>query len=163
MAKQEIEKEKVVTPVQGAEGATDNQESTDTEIVQTPQDSETGNAPDNAPDWAIKLMESNQAVIDSNNEVIESIGEFKEGATDLVEEIFKAYEGGTSEPKMEKLKSVKQPVKVNAKAKYVVCEGKRFADKDNPSFIYEAGHNVSKLATERLQSLLEQGIIEEAK
>lgn len=163
MAKKEVEKEKVTTPALGAEGNTETKGAKETESTETVETTKTSNAVEEAvPEWVVNLLEANQAVIESNNEVIASIGEFKEGATDLVEDIVKLHQEGNPDAIVSLPKTAKYSVKVKPETKYVVCKGKKFADKDDPSFIYEAGHNVSKLATERLQTLLEQGIIEEA-
>lgn len=165
MAKKDEVKEKVVTPAQGAEGTTENQEAKGTGSTETDVTTETIDIVEEvAPEWAVKLLESNQAVIDSNNVVVEAVSDFKENASNVVRDILETANSASKGEKIAaKVEQSKKPkVEVNKESKYVVREGKRFADKDDPSFIYEAGYNVSSLATERLQALLEQGIIEEA-
>ncbi len=163
MAEKEDKKEKVVTPAQGAEGTTENQGTKETESTEAVETTETSDIVEEVvPEWAAKLLESNQAVIESNEKVIASIEKFKEGAVDLVEDIVKLHQEGNSDAIVSLPKTAKSSAKVKPKAKYVVSKGKKFADKDVPSFIYQEGYNVSKLASERLQSLLDQGIIEEA-
>lgn len=155
MAKQEVNKEKVVTPAQGAEGAIESG-NVGTNVYLT----ETGDL----PEWVSKLLASNQAVIESNQTVIQKIDEFNEGASDVVREIVEtATASGEGKLETKKPEQPKSEVKVNKKAKYVVRKGKRFASKENPAIIYGEGDDVTGLATKRLQTLLERGIIEEAK
>lgn len=164
MDTKEVKDKKVETPAQGAEGTTETKGTEVSELTITGDTIETGIITEEeevTPEWAVKLLESNQAVIDSNKEMIEAIGQFNEGASNVVMEIMATANASSSNQTVEIKKEAVQ-VKVNPKAKYVVCEGKKFADKDDPSFIYEPGYNVSKLGTDRLQNLLSQGIIQEA-
>ncbi|PPK98979.1 hypothetical protein [Parapedobacter indicus] len=109
------------------------------------------------PEWVNQIIESNQRVIDSNNEVIEAIKSFNDNAKDVVRDILHSANGKveTEEKKPE--------VVLNRKAKYVVASGKRFADKESGGIIREAGFDVSSFSPERLRNLLSQGIIEESK
>lgn len=169
MAKKDEVKEKVDTPVLGAEGSTDleketvktdegkNAESEDKEKADTANQDGAGSGEGleddefDAPEWVVALLESNQAVIDSNNELIESIEDLKSFSKGEKSELSRESVGANPD------------VKLNKKAKYVVREGKKFVDIDNPSISYAGGDDVSKLKDDRLLNLLSQGIIEESK
>lgn len=112
---------------------------------------------DTAPDWVAQILQSNEAVIASNEQLIESIGLFRESATDLVKQIVvtgKLYTDPAEETSTE-------PVKTGDGTKYVVSAGKQFQDKHTHHY-YNEGDDVSHLADDRLQRLLSQKIIERA-
>ncbi len=141
MAKKE-EVEKVKDGVQGT-----------LPVTETFQEPDFGDLPEGkelvaeTPQWVNQILESNQRVIDSNNGVIEAVKAFGEPKSFLQ----------AKEPEK------KPEVVVNRKAKYVVGKGKKFADKEAGGVIREAGYEVSKFSPERLENLLSQGLIEEAK
>jgi len=101
------------------------------------------------------ILDSNQAVIDSNNAVLESIQLFNENAKGVVEDILKAAKSDARVEKAEKLKPVE--VSINKKATYVVAKGKKFQSSVSGSIV-EEGTELNGLETERLKSLITQGI-----
>lgn len=119
------------------------------------------------PDWVNEILASNKAVIasnnaviESNNSVVEAIADFRQGASEVVKEIFEAGQkiaaGGQQVAKVE-------PPKIDPKARYVVKAGKKFVDKYDTSVTYSGGHEVTHLEKDRLQNLLSQGTIEAVK
>lgn len=100
---------------------------------------------DEAPEWMKSILDSNAAVIESNEEVLA--------------ELRSLNLGGKSEAVKEK---PAKELKVNLKAKYVVSEGKSFRDSKDFSKEFTAGQEVSHLDEDRLKNLLIQGLIEEA-
>lgn len=147
--------DKVITPAPGAEGATEK------DPVQTPAPAETPAPEPQAavqPDWVQAILDSNAALMASNEAVIAGLESFKEHAADFVEEIAeKASAGSGSEPS--KPKQAKE-VQVDITAEYVVAEGKSFRDKNNISKEFKSGESVSGLDEDRLKNLLNQGLIE---
>lgn len=128
-----------------------------------------------------KVLESNAKLADQNQVVIDLLEDFKENSADFVKKLVE----GTNEknqPIIDSLKSAVDAItvagipsgtgtlsdfkpakiQVNPDSEYVVTAGSSFADKNDITKKYTSGEYVTHLGSERLQSLLDQGLIEEA-
>lgn len=145
--------ENVETPEQGLGATTENAAPANADLHDASGNLDQGEETlleADVPEWVEELLESNQAVVDSNNTLIEALGNFK-------------CSGGSGEAKQNATpETPAKREKVKAKAQYVVREGKAFVNKHDRSKVYVGGEEVSDLDKERLQNLLDQGIIEEA-
>lgn len=142
------------TPAQGAASTSnDSKEVTDTTVVAE------------KPEWVNELLESNKATQESNQAVIDAIGEFKESAGDVVKDIFSKAKQASATTNSSVVPQVPVPVEVelNPKAKYVVAKGQSFGDRADLSIVYNAGDSVDHLEPEVLKSLLSRELIREAK
>lgn len=139
MATKDVNKEKEDTTAPGAVSASENP-NTDQQVEDK--------------DMLQLVLESNQAVIESNNAVLSAIESFNENAKDVVAVILASAKGGGIE-KSEKTKVVE--ISINKKATYVVAKGKKFQSSVTGEIITE-GTELNGLETERLKSLVAQGI-----
>lgn len=110
-------------------------------------------------DLATRIIESNNAVIASNDAVIEAIESFKEAAGDVAAQIVKRVQEAASGQVITKHRELPT---IKPGTKYVVASGKRFQDKDNPDWVYQPGDDVTKIGNDRLVKLISQGIVIEA-
>jgi hypothetical protein len=123
------------------------------------------------PEWVAELLESNQAVMESNAQyleshnsvlesnqaVIDAVAAFKESANELIEQI-----GSAATPAIqETAEKIAAAPEFNPDADYVVADGKSFADKHDMTKKYNEGDDVTHLGEDRLKSLLELGLIVE--
>lgn len=143
MATEEEKNKKEGTTAPGADSTSENQISEQLGVEGTEE-----------KDLLQLVLESNQAVIDSNNAVIAAIEAFNENAKDVVSDILVAAKGGKSEI-ANKPKAIE--VSINKKATYVVAKGKKFHSSVSGSIVKE-GTVLNGLETERLKSLIAQGI-----
>lgn len=116
-----------------------------------------------APEWAVALQASNEAVIASNVAFTESVGEFKEFANKLVSEITKAGKASGKHESAKPAKPILTPETVNfdPEADYVVVKGQSFWDRNDHTREYKAGEDVTHLGEEILRSLLARELVEE--
>jgi len=101
-----------------------------------------------------KAKEGSGIIVESNSVVVQSIELFREKGGELVDRIIKA-----TEPKEEGESVIE--ISINPDAKYVVVEGRKFADRFNEGKIFIAGEDVTHLGEGRLKNLLSQGLIKE--
>lgn len=152
MAKQTTIDEKEVIPVPGAEG---NSENKSAESQNQEQANVLLEAQD--PQWVQVILDSNQAVIDSNQAVSDSIESFRESANELIQQI------GIALPSSEVQYAPSVKVQeIDEDAAYEVAEGKSFRDSNDFSKEYKSGDDVTDLGAQRLQVLLNQGLIVES-
>lgn len=122
------------------------------QIEGTLQESET-------PEWVQTIIDSNQALIDSNNLVIASLDAFKENSADfvgqLVKEFAKPSEAG------EKASEAKVQL-IDEDEDYEVAPGKSFRDPLDFTKEYTEGDDVTHLGVIKLQSLLNANLIVES-
>lgn len=160
MGSNQQNKPQATTPAPGAEGTAD------VNAGKVEQAAESKEQSIGTPEWVEKLLASNAEVIESNNAlaasneaVVAAVEQFKDKATDLIREVIDEAKNGQSATSTE-VKTRKALPEVDADATYVVKAGRKFQDKDS-HMMYHEGEDVSHFDIPRLQSLLEQGIIEE--
>lgn len=102
------------------------------------------------PEWVADVLASNEAVIASNEKVVEALNAFK------------AVHSETTKADKIEISSAHVEVEINPDASYVVAEGKSFRDSANFSTEYSEGQDVTSLGADRLKALLNQGLITEA-
>ncbi|MXV16835.1 hypothetical protein [Hufsiella ginkgonis] len=138
-----------------AAGAENGEQTTTAENTGTLLVSET-------PDWVDQILQSNQAVVDSNEKVIAAIESFKEHSGEFIHELVKEFtnsaKAGSGDIAQETIKRTELEVK--ARAKYVVSDGKGFVDKEKDRQ-FNSGDHVTGLNSDRLKILLNQGVIQE--
>lgn len=139
MAKQQTIEDQANTPVQGAGSAAEQEQASVLLEAQTPE-------------WVQAILDSNAAVLESNQQVVDSLNELK----DL------AKEAGAYRGEAKAVAGSPKSAQVDPDADYVVTRGNSFADRDDITKRYSEGEDVTHLGAERLQSLLDQGLIEEA-
>jgi hypothetical protein len=122
-------------------------------------------------EWVAELLESNQAVLESNAQyleshnsvlesnqaVIEAVAAFKESANELIEQIGSAAAPAIQETAV-KIATAPQ---FNPNADYEVAGGKEFRAPNDFTTIHKEGENVNHLGAEKLKSLLAQGLVVE--
>jgi len=111
------------------------------------------------PEWVNELLASNQAVIDSNNAVVEAVKVFEDKASDIVNEVIATAKNSAANPNVSQSAPVVKLPEIDSDATYIVAKGKTFEDKENPGRYFSAGDDVTDLDNERLKNLLSQGII----
>ncbi|TDQ79581.1 hypothetical protein [Sphingobacterium yanglingense] len=159
MAAGEVKTKKEDTTAQGA-GSTSVDEIIQTSKTDAPtidesikSDVDTSNE---APQWALDLIESNNAVIESNNAVVLAVESFNENASRVVREVLEeARLVGSTKPV--NTAKPKAEITINKKATYVVAKGKKFQSSVSGNIV-EEGTELNGLETERLRSLIAQGI-----
>ncbi|WP_114937572.1 hypothetical protein [Mucilaginibacter endophyticus] len=104
------------------------------------------------PEWVEQLLASNQALLESNQSVVNAVAEFKEAAVDFLKS------GGYGHDKQQAKKS--EPF--DKEADYEVAEGKSFRDYKDFTKEYTSGQDVSHLPVEVLERLHANGLITEA-
>lgn len=140
MGKQATIDEQANTPVQGTEGGAEPIEKS-TGAVEKPAALLVAET----PEWVKTILDSNAAVIESNQKVIDAFESLGVLAGEFAGEI-----------------PAKTEKEVNLTATYVVAEGKSFRDSKDFDKVFSEGDSVGGLDEDRLKHLLNQGIIEEA-
>lgn len=104
------------------------------------------------PEWVETILTSNDALIASNEKVIEALASLKD---------FSSSNVGNYKTEMHASYSTEQVFaqEIDENEKYEVAEGKSFRDANDFSKEYKEGDDVSNLGAERLKSLLNQGLI----
>ena len=172
--------EKVKEAVQGAASPENKQGAMDLEQPKSEQFDLAAHISNLVEQYNAVLI-SNEKVIASNQSVIDSLDSFKEHSADFVKQLVEGADE-KNQPIIDSIKSAVEsitiagipvgtgtvsdfkPAKrhVDPEAEYVVSKGNSFADRNDITKKYVEGEDVTHLGYERLQSLLDQGLIEEA-
>ncbi len=102
------------------------------------------------PDWVAKVIASNEAVIISNQAVIEAVEAFSNSFVH------------SSSPQELPVMNIQLTDDFDPEIDYVVAEGKSFRHPNDFSKEFKSGAKVNGLAIEKLKSLYGQGLIEKA-
>jgi hypothetical protein len=107
------------------------------------------------------LLAAFEKVIASNESAVEGIASFKETASEFVEELVNKFApaNGATVSNLEKVKPV---LEIDHDANYVLVPGAKIQDKDDATVQYAGGDDVTHLGAERLNNLLNQGLIQES-
>lgn len=111
------------------------------------------------PEWVQTILDSNQALIDSNNLVIASLDAFKENSADFVGQLVKEF--GKSETTTSGELKVEVAI-IDEDEDYEVAPGKSFRDPLDFTKEYAEGDDVTHLGVIKLQALLNSGLIVES-
>ena len=148
MGNESKEQKKAETPVLGTEVSADNKGA----YIENPEIPESSGMEnhENAPQWAIELKET-------CNAVLTAIGEFNENAANVVKDILAEAKGNPNNEPQKPKQSNTPSIKINKKAKYVVAQGKSFHSSVSGSLVKE-GTDISGLENDRLEKLIVLGI-----
>jgi len=115
------------------------------------------------PEWVAQLLASNLATQRTNQDVIDSIAQFKELAGNLVRDIVEGAKSSMATDDVEISGSSEFKVQFpeyDTDAEYIVA--KVFRDTLNFAKVYEVGDDVSDLGEDRIKHLLSTGNVKEA-
>jgi len=112
------------------------------------------------PEWVQIVLDSNQALIDSNNLVLASLDAFKENSAEFVSQLVKEFGKPEITTNSGELKVSVQLI--DEDEDYEVAPGKSFRDPLDFTKEYTEGDDVTHLGVIKLQSLLNAGLIVES-
>ncbi|MEJ2905087.1 hypothetical protein WAE58_21760 [Pedobacter panaciterrae] len=105
-----------------------------------------------------KIIEAGPVQAESNQAVVDAIGQFKDSSVDFVKELVGKFSGTASLGEFKQ--SVQEVTEISLDDSYIVAEGKSFRDPKDFTKEYVAGDNVDHLDPAVLIRLLNQGLIE---
>ncbi|MCX3266545.1 hypothetical protein [Pedobacter agri] len=111
------------------------------------------------PEWVQTILDSNKALIDSNNLVLSALDAFKENSADFVSQLVKEF----AKPEADNSGELKSEVHlIDEDEEYEVAPGKSFRDPLDFTKEYTEGDDVTHLGLIKLQSLLNARLIVES-